>query len=136
MTTATSPKLSAKDKAFRKAYGHLPSECLPGCIRPRTNGQPTHRQSLKRPGDMAGKPFTETWEAMKARKAARAAGVNGPVVVLPQAPTGNPAPIAQPVAAGVSNAQLQASFTKLFDNLTNTIQILEIRIAKLEPKAK
>ena len=119
MVTATASKLSAKDKAFRKAYGHLPSECLPGCERPRANGATTHRQSLTRPGEMAGKPFTETWAEMKARKAARA---------------NKGEPIAHPQPDSVSNAQLQASFTKLFENLTNTISILEIRIQRLEPK--
>ena len=122
MTTATSPKLSAKDKAFRKAYGHLPSECLPGCIRPRTNGQPTHRQSLKRPGDMAGKPFTETWEAMKARKAARAAGVNGPVVQV-QAPTAQ---------APNTDTAFQNQVLKLLDDIRNKVNVQEVRLAKLE----
>ena len=130
MTTATAPKLSAKDKAFRKAYGHLPSECLPGCERPRANGSTTHRQSLKRPGDMAGKPFTETWADMKARKASRAAGGNGPVVQV-QAPKAQ-APAAQ---AAPDNA-FQNQVLKLLDDIRNQVNVQEIRIAKLEPKAK
>ena len=126
MTTATAAKLSAKDKAFRKAYGHLPSECLPGCVRPRTNGQPTHRQSLKRPGDMAGKPFTETWADMKARKASRAAGGNGAVVQV-QAPKAQ-APEAQ---AAPDNA-FQNQVLKLLDDIRNTANIQEVRLARLE----
>ena len=125
MTTATvASKLSAKDKAFKKLWGHLESECLPGCVRPRTNGATTHRQSLKRPGDMAGKPFTETWDAMKARKAARAQGANGPVVQV-QAPT--------PQSPVQDNA-FQSQVLKLLDDIRNTVNVQEVRLAKLEAR--
>lgn len=121
MVTATAPKLSAKDKAFRKAYGHLPNECLPGCVRPRANGGTSHRQSLKRPGDMAGKPFTETWADMKTRKAARKADGNGPVVQV-QAPQVPSAP------------DQSARMLTLLENITNQLNIQDIRLTKLEAK--
>ena len=124
MTTATAPKLSAKDKAFRKAYGHLPSECLPGCDRPRSNGETTHRQSLKRPGDMMGKPFSETWADMKARKAATAAGGNGPVVQV-QAPQ-----VQAPQAPSAPDQT--ARILTLLENITNQLNIQDIRLNKLE----
>lgn len=128
MTTPTgASRLSAKDKAFRKAYGHLPSECLPGCERPRTNGATTHRQSLTRPGDMAGKPFTETWAEMKARKAARLAGGNGPVLQV-QAPK---VQAQAPTSPDAQSAILKA-ISKLGDNMNNSLAILEARIARLE----
>ena len=120
MVTATASKLSVKDKAFRKAYGHLPSECLPGCERPRANGGTTHRQSLKRPGEMAGKPFTETWADMKARKAARVAGGNGPVVQ---------APVAQ---APTTDNAFQNQVLKLLDDIRNTAAVQEVRLVRLE----
>ena len=127
MTTATAPKLSAKDKKFRKDYGHLPSECLPGCDRPRTNGAISHRQSLKRPGDMMGKPFSETWVEMKARKAARLAGGNGPVVQV-QAPT----PEAHKAQA--TDKAFQKQVLKLLDDIRNTINVQEVRLNKLEKR--
>ena len=123
MTTATvAPKLSAKDKAFKKAWGHLESECLPGCVRPRANGGNTHRQSLTRPGDMAGKPFTETWADRKARKAARAAGANGPITQV-QAPT---------VQAPTTDNAFQNQVLKLLDDIRNAAAVQEVRLARLE----
>ena len=95
MTTTQEIKAAkVKAKADAKAltefvgtYGHTPDECLPGCIRvvKRSAKNPdgiSHRQSNARPGDMKGKPFTETWEERKIRRAARAQGKNGPVTVL------------------------------------------------------
>lgn len=81
---------SKADKAFRKLTGHYPSECARGCYRPKGRGEKrveVHRNSLERPGVMAGQPFTETWEERIARKAAkRAALLNGPVRIVRPAP--------------------------------------------------
>ena len=129
VTVTVASKLSAKDKAFRKAYGHLPSECLPGCVRPRSNGQTTHRQSLTRPGDMKGMPFSETWAERKARKAEKLAGGNGPVVQV-QAPTPK-APKAQAPTDGVDKA-FQNQVLKLLDDIRNTVNVQDIRLNKLE----
>ena len=124
--TTTTTKLSAKDKAFRTAYGHLPSECLPGCIRPRANGSTSHRQSLKRPGDTKGMPFTETWEAMKLRKASRTQGANGPVVQV-QAPTPK---VPEPPANDARLTRLETAFLNLAKSVSAIETLLKVATSK------
>ena len=72
---------------------------------------------------MAGKPFTETWADMKARKAARAAGGNGPVVQVQ-------APASQAPSAPDQTARILT----LLENITNQLNIQDIRLTKLEGK--
>ena len=113
MTTAVAtPALSKKDKAFRTAHGHLPTECARGCYRLKGRGTAkveVHRDSLGRPGTMRGQPFTETFAEKQERKALKRAGnapsANGPVVtVAPVVVTPAEQALADTISKAVSKA--------------------------------
>ena len=124
MTTSTEPKvkISKADAAFHIAYGHYPSECLRGCLKPKGD----HRKSLERPGAMAGKPFEETLAEKRLRRAAKR---NGPVTTIAPAA---PAKAAKTVAASKAKATPAAALADARSDATDArVLVLEVKMDKI-----
>ena len=144
------PRLPAGHAMFHKLYGHYPTECLIGCYREKGRGEEkvqVHRNSLGRPGDNAGLPFSETYAEKLARKAAKR---NGPVRVVtpPEAPTmpvklgelltsylprDIPAPITPkaPKATAAPTAKLTVLTGARMDAQDSRLTVLEVKLDKL-----